>query len=81
MYMHQYTQHDWTPLAWALMLGTLAVVVFGVMALFLLVATRSYGADGAPRPTDADAAEPQDSAPAAQPSPSAPPRARIAGHP
>jgi hypothetical protein len=56
MYTHQYTQHDWTPLTWALMLTGLAVAVFGVMALFLLIANHSYDehakpSSGEPRAT------------------------------
>jgi hypothetical protein len=78
MYVHQYVQHDWSPLAWALMLAGLAVAVFTVMALFLLFATRSYGADSASPPADAGATEPQSAEPTA---PVAPPGARIAGHP
>ena len=57
MHIHQYVQHDWSPTLWALMLMGLAITVFTVMALFLLIATRSYGA-APPRHDEATPAPP-----------------------
>lgn len=75
MYMHQYTQHDWTPLTWALMLAALAVAVFGVMALFLLFANHSYD-----KGASASSGEPRATGRPSRRRRVAPTRPRIIGH-
>lgn len=70
MYLHQYVQHDWPPLAWALMLLFMACAVGAVMVGFLVAANHSY--DAAQRPPREEA-EPL---PQAQQAPVIPPRVR-----
>ena len=40
MLTHQYVQHDWSPMVFAAMLATMAVLVVVGMGMFLVVANR-----------------------------------------
>jgi hypothetical protein len=76
---HQYTQHDWPPYVWALMLLGMVVLVTAMIGLFLYMVQKASNVTGAPAP--AQPAAELDAAASASPAEVAAPVRRTAVEP